>query len=209
MAFAAVFQGIGGDGGQREGPVDVPFLLRIGFHGISGDLGVGGIGSGQQGLYGEAVPGALLHRDHLGQGQQDIVSSLLEGRGDGVALQIGQQIEGAAQGVVGGVALNDNAIVGSHAVFPHQGFQVGQVLPVLGGVGENNEVPAGVQVGLDGLRLVLRQVAVWAVDQQAVGVLRDALFREQGEVCHLDVLLLHRRLEGGGQIVLPVAGKGV
>ena len=68
-----------------------------------------------------------------------------------MALQIGQQIEGAAQGVVGGVTLNDNAIVGSHAVFPHQGFQVGQVLPILGGVGENHEVPAGVQVGLDGL----------------------------------------------------------
>ena len=125
-----------------------------------------------------------------------------------MALQIGQQIEGAAQGVVGGVTLNDNAIVGSHAVFPHQlpGWS-GPAHP--GRVGENNEVPAGVQVGLDGLHLVLRQVAVWAVDQQAVGVLRDALFREQGEVCHLDVLLLHRRLEGGGQIVLPVAGKGV
>ena len=102
------------------------------------------------------------------------------------------------------VALHHNALIGGDAVVGKEAVEVFQAA-LFHGARHHQQLAAAGDVVREHILLLRGDIAGGGVDHHAVGVLRDGVYRQQGEGLKLHVLLFHLVGEGGGQIRLAVA----
>ena len=207
--LAAVRERLGNRDGEGEGAVDVAVLLFVGAHGVTAELGIGGVRGREQLGHADRVARRFAHDEALGQGQAHVIAALGEGRGYLVTAVLGQKVDGRGEEVVAVAALDDDAVRGGDAVVLHDGLEVRELRAVLERAGDEDELASGLEVLEYCVALGLRDVAHGGVYEQAVRVLGHAVAREQGQALELDVLLGYSALKGAGELALAVAGEGV